>query len=95
MPHVFGAARAAAPVLRAGHDDVLLQRTVRGLAGRFGSTCGIYVQNLATGAGAAWNARATFPGASALKLAIAVTALSRIDGTPYAGRRSIASYARC
>jgi hypothetical protein len=58
---------------------------VRGLAGRFGSTCGIYVQNLATGAGAAWNARATFPGASALKLAIAVTALSRIDGTPLPG----------
>ena len=36
----------------------------------------------ATGAGAAWNARATFPGASALKLAVAVTALARTEGTP-------------
>jgi beta-lactamase class A len=58
---------------------------VRGLAERFGSTSGIYVQNLATGAGAAWNARATFPGASSLKLAIAVTALARTDGTPMLG----------
>jgi beta-lactamase class A len=45
----------------------------------------VYVQNLTTGAGAAWNARATFPGASSLKLAIAVTALARIEGTPARG----------
>ena len=43
------------------------------------------MQNLATGAGAAWNARATFPAASTLKLAIAVTALARTEGTPEAG----------
>ena len=85
VPHVFGAARGATPVLRAAHDDVLLQRTVRGYAERYGSTCGIYVQNLATGAGAAWNARATFPGASSLKLAVAVTALARTEGTPTLG----------
>jgi beta-lactamase class A len=85
VQHVFGAALAATPVIRASHDDVLLQRTVRGLAERFGSTSGIYVEDLATGAGAAWNARATFPGASALKLAIAVTALARTEGTPSLG----------
>jgi hypothetical protein len=55
------------------------------LARRFGSTSGIYVQDLTTGAGAAWNARATFPAASSLKLAIAVTALARLEGTPLPG----------
>jgi hypothetical protein len=64
---------------------VQLQRTVQQLAQRFGNTCGIYVQDLTSGAGAAWNARATFPAASTLKLAIAVTALSRTEGTPGLG----------
>ena len=85
VPHVLGAARAASPVLRAPRNDVLLQRTVQQLAQRFGSTSGIYVQDLTTGAGAAWNARATFPAASTLKLAIAVTALARTEGTPELG----------
>ena len=63
----------------------MLAREVRRLAEGFGSTCAIYAQNLTTGAGAAWNARATFPAASTLKLAIAVTALARSEGTPRAG----------
>ena len=71
--------------MRAPRNDVLLQRTVQQLAQRFGSTSGIYVQDLTTGAGAAWNARATFPAASTLKLAIAVTALARTEGTPELG----------
>ena len=85
MPHVLGAARAATPRVRAPSSDALLARDVRRLAESFGSTSAIYVQNLATGAGAAWNARATFPGASTLKLAIAVTALARTEGTPAPG----------
>jgi hypothetical protein len=85
VPHVLGAARPASPVVRAPRIDVLLQRTVQQLAQRFGSTSGIYVQDLTTGAGAAWNARATFPAASTLKLAIAVTALARTEGTPELG----------
>jgi hypothetical protein len=85
VPHVLGAARVSSPVLRAPHNDVLLQRTVQQLARRFGGTSGIYVQDLTTGAGAAWNARATFPAASTLKLAIAVTALARTQGTPGLG----------
>jgi hypothetical protein len=85
VPHVLGAGGAASPVLRAPRDDALLQRTVHQLAQRFGSTSGIYVQDLTTGAGAAWNARATFPAASSLKLAIAVTALARLEGTPLPG----------
>ena len=38
-----------------------------------------------SGAAAAWNARATFPAASTLKLAIAVTLLTRVDGPPGPG----------
>ena len=43
---------------------------------------GVYVQDLRTGQGAAWNARARFPAASTLKLAIAVTVLRSLDGKP-------------
>ncbi len=63
----------------------MLAGEVRRLAAGFGGTSAIYVQNLTTGAGAAWNARAVFPAASTLKLAIAITALARVDGVPAAG----------
>lgn len=85
VQHVLGAAQAATPRTHAPHSDALLAREVRRLAASFGSTSAVYVQNLATGAGAAWNARATFPGASALKLAVAVTALARAEVTPGPG----------
>jgi beta-lactamase class A len=71
--------------VRTPRNDAWLAREVRRLAERFGGSSAIYVENLATGAGAAWNARATFPAASTLKLAIAVTALARTEGTPAAG----------
>jgi beta-lactamase class A len=83
--HVLGAPAAATPRVRPPLSDALLAREVHRLAETFGSTSAIYVQNLATGAGAAWNARARFPAASTLKLAIAVTALARTDGQPGAG----------
>jgi hypothetical protein len=85
VQHVLGASPASAPRVRAPRGDALLAREVRRLAATFGGTSAIYVQNLATGAGAAWNARATFRAASTLKLAIAVTALARTEGTPGAG----------
>lgn len=66
-------------------NDPLLAREIRKLVQSYGGTSAIYVENLATGAGASWNARATFPAASSLKLAIAVTALARSKGTPAAG----------
>jgi hypothetical protein len=84
VPHVLGAPTAI-PRPHAPHNDPLLAREVRKLAHSFGGTSAIYVENLATGAGASWNARATFPAASSLKLAIAVTALARTEGTPAAG----------
>ena len=75
VPHVFGLPRAARPRFRAGSSTSACSPACGGLARRFRRTAGVYVENLTTGAGAAWNARATFPAASTLKLAIAVTAL--------------------
>jgi hypothetical protein len=89
---VFGLLRAAAPYdgpippLR-GYEDPALARTVRGLARRFPGICGLFVQDLRTGAGAAWNARARFPAASTLKLAIAVELLRGLHGIPAPGTR--------
>lgn len=83
--HVLGLPRAARPRVRIPHLDSLLQNDVRGLAARFPGTPAVYVENLTSGAAAAWNARATFPAASTLKLAIAVTLLSRSDGPPTPG----------
>jgi beta-lactamase class A len=83
--NVFGLPRAARPHVRLLRLDPALQRDVRRLRARFRGSAAAYVENLGTGAGAAWNARATFPAASTLKLAIAVTVLSRIDGPPRPG----------
>jgi beta-lactamase class A len=81
VPRVLGAATEL-PRSHRADNDVLLAREVRRLAQAFEGTSAVYVENLSTGAGAAWNARATFPAASSLKLAIAVTALARTEGTP-------------
>jgi beta-lactamase class A len=70
------------PHVRASRLDPALARTVRGLVQRHGGTAGVYVQDLRTGRGAAWNARARFPAASTLKLAIAVTVMRSLEGKP-------------
>ena len=74
---VFGLPRAAEPRAppRRRVQDAGLARQIRTLARRFPGVCGIYVQNLRTGVGAAWNARAEFPAASTLKVGIAVEVL--------------------
>ena len=84
---VFGLPRVAAPYVGPipqlrGYEDAALARTVRGLARRFPGLCGLFVQDLHTGAGAAWNARARFPAASTLKLAIAVELMRELRGIP-------------
>jgi len=84
VTHVIGASTTL-PRPRAPRNDPLLAREISKLTRSFGGTSAVYVENLATGAGASWNARATFPAASSLKLAIAVTALARIEGTPTRG----------
>ena len=82
VANVFGLPRSARPRIRTTRFDAGLQTDVRRLATGFPGAAAVYVENLGTGAAAAWNARATFPAASTLKLAIAVTALSRVDACP-------------
>ena len=85
VQHVFGLPRAARPRVRAPRLDPRLQADVRRLVRAFPGTSGVYVEDLASGAAAAWNARATFPAASTLKLAIAVALMTRTDGPPAPG----------
>jgi len=63
-------------------QDAVLARRVRALTRAYPGIAAAYVQDLRTGRGAAWNARARFPAASTLKLAIAVEVLRRLDGRP-------------
>lgn len=82
---VFGLPAAARPrAARSRNDAVLATRLRRLERGRSGTTA-YYVQSLTTGTGAAWNARARFPAASTLKLAIAVAVLARHSGIPPPG----------
>jgi beta-lactamase class A len=82
---VFGLPRAARPRPGRGWLDAALQADVVRLARSFPGIVSAYVLNAVTGAGAAWNAQARFPAASALKLAIAVEALRTLRGPPAHG----------
>jgi beta-lactamase class A len=68
-------------------EDPQLARTIRSLARAFPGICGVYVQDLRTGTGAAWNAGARFPAASTIKVAIAIEVLRRLGGKPPRGSR--------
>ncbi|MGH3079970.1 MAG: serine hydrolase [Gaiellaceae bacterium] len=68
-----------------GYEDAALASTISGLARGFSGICGIFVQDLRTGSGAAWNARAQFPAASTLKVAIAIQVLVAHRGRPPPG----------
>jgi Beta-lactamase enzyme family len=85
VPHVFGLPRSAAPRAVRATQDSRLQRIVRALARSFPGTSGLYVEDLVTGRGGAWNARARFPAASTLKIAVAVEALRSHAGKPAPG----------
>ncbi len=85
---VLGLPRAARPRMRSPRLDEPLQRELKQLVARFSGTAGVYVEHLGTGQAAAWNARATFPAASTLKLAIAVAYLAQTDGPPRLGSRA-------
>jgi hypothetical protein len=84
---VFGLPPRAAPRDTGSIDDPALARRVRSLARAFSGTAGVFVQDLVTGRGAAWNARARFPAASTLKLAIAVETLRSVAAPPAHGSR--------
>lgn len=79
---VYGLPSSSSPLVRAARLDAALGRSIRTLARRHGGTSGIYVEELRTGRGAAWNAGARFPAGSTLKLAIAVTVLRSLERTP-------------
>ena len=83
---VVGLARAGAAPAAAPRLEAALGRRVDALTRSFGGVSGVYVQDLHSGYGAAWNARARFPAASTLKLAIAVAVLRAETAQP--ARRS-------
>jgi Beta-lactamase enzyme family len=85
VAHVFGLPRSASPRAVSSARDPGLDRAVRGLTAGFPGTSAVFVQDLVSGKGAAWNARARFPAASTLKVAIAVEALRAHAGKPEPG----------
>jgi beta-lactamase class A len=84
---VFGLPRAAVPRGTRSIEDPELSRVLLKLTREFPGIAAFYVQNLRTGEGAAWNARARFPAASTLKLAIAVEVLRTLSGRIAPGSR--------
>ena len=85
VQHVFGLPRSARPGAVPSVRDGRLDASVRSLARTFPGTSALFVEDLVTGHGTAWNARARFPAASTLKLAIAVEALRTHAGKPEHG----------
>jgi beta-lactamase class A len=83
--HVFGLPKSARPRGTLGHADGALANRVVPLVRRFPGASAVYVRDLMTGAGAAWNARAHFPAGSTLKLGIAVETLRSLPGKPARG----------
>ena len=82
---VYGLPAASAPrVVRARHD-VALTRKLRKLLQGYDGVAAAFVQSLTEGGGAAWNAKARFPAASTLKLAIATAVLANYSGLPPPG----------
>ena len=85
--HVFGLPPGARPRLVAARLERTLERKLTRMARGYSGTAGYYVQSLTGGWGAAWNAKARFPAASTLKLAIAAEVLAEHSGIPPPGSR--------
>ena len=82
---VVGLPAPARPVARRSHEDRALARELGKLVEGFDGISAVYVENLVTGAGAAWNARARFPAASTVKFPIAIEVLRVLRGRPPPG----------
>jgi beta-lactamase class A len=85
VSHVFGLPASARPRGTIPHVDGALARRIVPLVRAFPGSSAVYVRDLTTGAGAAWNARAHFPAGSTLKLGIAVETLRSLRGKPARG----------
>jgi Beta-lactamase enzyme family len=81
--NVYGLPATARPHIVRSRNDAILSRKLRPLLRRYSGTSAVYVQNLIEGGGAAWNAKARFPAASTLKLAIAASVLAEHRGIPW------------
>lgn len=82
---VLGLPARASPRYVRGFRDGKLTAQIGAYVRRFPGTSAVYVEDLSTGRGAAWNARARFSAGSTLKLAIAVAVLRSAHGPPHAG----------
>jgi beta-lactamase class A len=85
VAEVFGLPAGSRPRIVSSRQDPVLARKLRVLTREYAGTAGVYVQSLTGGAGAAWNAKAQFPAASTLKLAIATAVLAKHSGVPSPG----------
>jgi beta-lactamase class A len=85
VEEVFGLPAGSRPRIVSSRQDPVLARKLRRVARDYSGTAGVYVQSLTGGAGAAWNAKAQFPAASTLKLAIAAAVLAEHPGVPAPG----------
>jgi beta-lactamase class A len=79
---VYALPAAARPRIVRAREDPYLALRLRRLVRAHRGTAAFYVQSLTSGRGAAWNARARFPAASTVKLAIAAAVLAEHDGIP-------------
>ena len=85
VEEVFGLPAGSRPRVVSSRQDPVLARKLRAVARDYAGTAGVYVQSLTGGTGGSWNAKAQFPAASTLKLAIAATVLARHSGVPAPG----------
>ncbi len=84
---VFGLPPGSRPRVVTSRRDRGLERKLTPLVRGYAGTAGYYVQSLTGGSGAAWNAKARFPAASTVKLAIAAAVLAEYRGIPRPGSR--------
>ncbi len=84
---VFALPPGSRPRVVPAHLDRTLERKLTSSVRAYSGTAGYYVQSLTGGSGAAWNAKARFPAASTVKLAIAATVLAEYPGIPSPGSR--------
>ena len=84
---VYGLPFAARPHPIVSSEDRVLARRIRELVRGYPAVASVFVQDLRTGRGAAWNAAARHQAASTLKLGIALEVLRMLERKPRVGTR--------